>query len=105
MGCFVPVSYTHLDVYKRQVLHAVLVFDSHLALSVLQQLVLSRVVPLYPRLTRRPYNLPLSAGAGHCWLPDNNFDIDRHVFHGSPLIKTEADLQVTLKLFTLFHLG
>lgn len=77
--------------WKCSVLHAVLVFDSKLEVGVLQQLLLSRVLPAYPRLTHRVHKLPLSAGAGYCWLPDPYFDIDRHVFYGPAL---STDFQV-----------
>uniref|UniRef100_A0A1B6C173 diacylglycerol O-acyltransferase n=1 Tax=Clastoptera arizonana TaxID=38151 RepID=A0A1B6C173_9HEMI len=79
--------------WKSSVLHAILVFDSHIEVSTLRNLVLTRVVPLYPRLTRQPFKLPLFAGSGHCWLPDTNFHIDNHVFHGPPLKDFEVDLQ------------
>ncbi|KAG8324651.1 hypothetical protein J6590_087369 [Homalodisca vitripennis] len=78
--------------WRCSVLHAVLVFDGRVELPTLQQLLLSRVLPAYPRLTHRLHKLPLTAGAGHCWLPDPHFDIDKHVFHG-PCLPTDLQLQ------------
>lgn len=80
--------------WRCSVLHAVLVFDSHIEVTTLRQLILSRIVPLYPRLTRRPFKLPVFAGSGHCWLPDTNFHIDNHVFHGPTLKGSDTELQV-----------
>ncbi|XP_069678305.1 uncharacterized protein [Periplaneta americana] len=79
--------------WRYSVIHAVLIFEAGAGLDVtqLRHLLLTRVIPLYPRLTRRPVPLPLSAG--HCWLPDSQFCIDRHVFAGPPLLTTEKQLQ------------
>nr|XP_018899857.1 PREDICTED: uncharacterized protein LOC109032270 [Bemisia tabaci]XP_018899858.1 PREDICTED: uncharacterized protein LOC109032270 [Bemisia tabaci]XP_018899859.1 PREDICTED: uncharacterized protein LOC109032270 [Bemisia tabaci]XP_018899860.1 PREDICTED: uncharacterized protein LOC109032270 [Bemisia tabaci]XP_018899861.1 PREDICTED: uncharacterized protein LOC109032270 [Bemisia tabaci] len=71
--------------WQRSVLHAVLVFDSRLDLMRLKQALLQRVIPFCPRLISKPFALPLTAGAGHCWLPDSSFDIHRHVFHAPEL--------------------
>ncbi|XP_063232252.1 uncharacterized protein LOC134536464 [Bacillus rossius redtenbacheri] len=81
--------------WRRSVIHAVLVFEAGSGLDVaqLRRLLMERVVPLYPRLTRLPVPLPLSAGAGHCWLPDRAFDIRRHVFSGPEPLATEKLLQ------------
>ncbi|KAJ9601031.1 hypothetical protein L9F63_000766 [Diploptera punctata] len=81
--------------WRYSVIHAVLIFEAGAGLDVthLRNLLLTRVVPLYPRLTRRPVSLPLSAGAGHCWLPDSQFCIDRHVFAGPDMLNTEKQLQ------------
>nr|CAD7200970.1 unnamed protein product [Timema douglasi] len=81
--------------WRSSVIHAVLIFEAGAGLDValLRHLLLTRVVPLYPRLTRRPVPLPLSAGAGHCWLPDSHFNIEKHVFPGPPLLTTEKQLQ------------
>lgn len=84
--------------WRCSVLHAVLVFDCQLEVGMLQQLLLTRVLSTYPRLTHRLHKLPLSAGAGHCWLPDPHFDIDRHVFHGPCLT---SDQQVINQVFNL----
>lgn len=50
--------------WRYSVIHAVLIFEAGAGLDVtlLRKLLLTRVVPLYPRLTRRPVPLPLSAG-------------------------------------------
>jgi hypothetical protein len=50
--------------WRCSVIHAVLIFEAGAGLDVthLRNLLLSRVIPLYPRLTRRPVPLPLSAG-------------------------------------------
>jgi hypothetical protein len=50
--------------WRYSVIHAVLIFEAGSGLDVthLRKLLLTRVVPLYPRLTRRPVPLPLSAG-------------------------------------------
>ncbi|XP_075234968.1 uncharacterized protein LOC142332412 [Lycorma delicatula] len=79
--------------WQCSVLHAVLMFETPLEVSTLQQLLLSRVVPVYPRLTRRPVSLPLVAGAGYCWLPDCNFSIENHVFPGPNLPSAEHQIQ------------
>ncbi|XP_023701510.1 uncharacterized protein LOC111861300 isoform X2 [Cryptotermes secundus] len=81
--------------WRYSVIHAVLIFEAGAGLDVthLRKILLTRVVPLYPRLTRRPVPLPLSAGAGHCWLHDSKFCIDRHVFAGPSKLTTEKQLQ------------
>ncbi|XP_008481797.1 uncharacterized protein LOC103518507 [Diaphorina citri] len=68
------------DSWRSSILHAVLQFDSRLPACDVAALVSSRVLSVYPRLTRLPVALPLTAGAGYCWLPDAGFDIGRHVF-------------------------
>uniref|UniRef100_A0A8D9EV76 Diacyglycerol O-acyltransferase Mb3154c n=1 Tax=Cacopsylla melanoneura TaxID=428564 RepID=A0A8D9EV76_9HEMI len=68
------------DAWRSSILHAVLQFDSRLCAPEAQALLSTRVLPAYPRLTRLPVALPLTAGAGYCWLPDAGFDIKRHVF-------------------------
>ncbi|XP_039294959.1 uncharacterized protein LOC111049921 isoform X2 [Nilaparvata lugens] len=76
------------DSWQRSVVHAVLVFDSPPAVTDLRHLFLSRVLPLCPRLARRPLALPT---VGHCWLPDSHFNIDNHVYARD--IVNEAHLQ------------
>lgn len=57
-----------------------LVFDSKINVHRIQELITSRVIPLYPRLTHKICPLPFMAGTVQCWLPDNNYDINQHVF-------------------------
>ncbi len=61
-------------------LQAVLVFDSKINVHRIQELISARVIPLYPRLTYKICPLPFTAGSVHCWLPDDDYDINRHVF-------------------------
>lgn len=68
------------DRWQESVLQAVLVFDSKINVRRIQELITSRVIPLYPRLTYKICPLPFTAGSAHCWLPDENYDINRHVF-------------------------
>lgn len=75
--------------WRCSVLHAVLMFDGPVELAVLQQLVLSRVLPQYPRLTHRLHRLPLT---GYCWLPDPHFHIHKHVFQG-PCLSTDQQVR------------
>lgn len=59
---------------------AALVFDSKISVRRIQELMTSRVIPAYPRLTHKMCPLPLTAGSARCWLPDERYDIKRHVF-------------------------
>lgn len=81
--------------WHASVIHAVLVFETKDGLNVdhFRHLLLTRVIPHYPRLKRRPVSLPLSAGIGHCWLPDSKFSIERHVFSGPSFLTNEKELQ------------
>ncbi|XP_052130312.1 uncharacterized protein LOC113214573 isoform X2 [Frankliniella occidentalis] len=66
------------------VLHAVLVLEAGgeviLDVGRLRDLVVSRVLPQYPRLTARPLAMPFTAGGGMCWVPDADFKISRHIY-------------------------
>lgn len=85
--------------WRCSVLHAVLMFDGPVELAVLQQLVLSRVLPQYPRLTHRLHRLPLT---GYCWLPDPHFHIHKHVFQG-PCLSTDQQVRCVALLDHSFN--
>ena len=46
-----------------------------------------------PRYELHRHVLLMYTGAGHCWLPDSQFCIDRHVFAGPDMLNTEKQLQ------------
>ncbi|RZF47017.1 hypothetical protein LSTR_LSTR013808 [Laodelphax striatellus] len=86
------------DSWQRSVVHAVLVFDSPPAVAELRHLFLSRVLPLCPRLARRPLALPT---VGHCWLPDTRFNIDNHVYAKTIAKEIVAEAQLQEYVSTL----
>ena len=84
-----------LEKYSQEsVLQAVLVFDSKINVRRIQELITSRVIPLYPRLTHKICPLPFMAGTVQCWLPDDNYDINRHVFTDHLSLSNSNQLQV-----------
>lgn len=91
-------SWSHSTVF------AIFILDSEIELRFLQQLIINKVLPQYPRLTEKPVVLTNLFGNSHYWMSDrNSFDINQHVFKSCNYTMEKHELQVHCILIILIY--
>lgn len=86
--------------WRHSTVFAIFILDSEIELRFLQQMIINKVLPQYPRLTEKPVVLTNLFGNSHCWMSDrNSFDINQHVFKSCDYTMEKHELQVIVYYF------